>query len=109
MYIRFFAKDDTPQGQVDITSALKNGFRPRFMNSSGQFAVEADREMASSVRKGLAYEGTLEEAVELSLVDILKQIAADANPIGGGSPNFRIPGDLITQARDAIAAAEEGP
>ncbi len=113
MLIRFFAKDNTRLGQVDITALLDQGFRPRFINSSGQFAIEADRKMAKIVREGLAHEETLKEPERLTLVAILKAIAAEAvqppDELAEGSTDFHVTEARITEARDAIAASEAPP
>lgn len=110
MFIRVFAKDRSPQGQLDITIPLNQGFRPRFVNGSGQFHSESDRRLGSIIRKGLAHEETLEVAEELSLIEILKLIASGAlqppDELAAGSTDFHVTEALITQARDAIAAAE---
>ena len=110
MFIRVFAKDDSRQGQLDISAILAQGFRPRFINGAGQFHAEGDNRLSRIIRRGLAHEETLTEAEELSLIEILKLIAGGAlqppDELAAGSTDFHVTEALITQARDAIAASE---
>ena len=110
MLIRVFAKDDTRQGALDISDILAQGYRPRFINSSGQFHAEGDTRLGRIIRRGLAHEETLAVEEELSLIEILKLIASGAlqppDELAAGSTDFHVTEALITQARDAIAASE---
>lgn len=111
MYIRFFANDDSPQGRLDISDSLKAGFTLRLLNqNTKQFDREAEQRLHRIINRALAHEATLVEEDRLTLVEILKLLAAEAiqppDELAAGSTDFHVTEARIAEARAAIAASE---